>query len=317
MYSVIVCVGPGEKELFRLKELLGSLILHEPDPLEQLIVVDDVAEPRGLAETVFELIPAAQCSVLRNPRNSQGDPWRGGLTANTLLAFGEGLASTRRSGYFLRLDPDSLIIAPFHTRISEFFAKHPRCGVVGSCYRTDLRGQPTARSTWEPRLRKLHRWVRMRRNPFWHVEHALFGPRREVRKIISAALSASKTGKVQGYRLGSNAQGGGFAIRRELLSDLLSREWLNGWTWIDSEIADDPALSLLATAAGWEVEDFNRPGEVFGVQYKGLSGTPEDLVAARYSIVHSLKCPSWENELQLRESFKRLTCSTPGGDRAT
>ena len=188
--------------------------------------------------------------------------------------------------------------------------------MVGSCYRTDLRGQPTARSTWEPRLRKLHRWVRIRRNPFLHLEHALFGPRREVRKIISAALSASKTGKVQEYRLGSNAQGGGFAIRRELLSDLRSRGRLNGWTWIDSEIADDPALSLLATAAGWEVEDFNRPGEVFGVQYKGLSGTPEDLVAARYSIVHSLKCPSWENELQLRESFRRLTCSTPSGDRA-
>jgi hypothetical protein len=315
MYSAIVCVGPGEKELFRLKELLKSLVLHEPHSLERLIIVDDVTEGRGLTEVVFNLLPTEKCLVLRNPRRSQGDSWRGGITANTLFALIEGLVSATRSVYFLRLDTDSLVIAPFHARISEFFAKHPRCGVVGSCYRTDLRGQPTARSTWEPRLRKLHRWVRMRRKPFWHFEHALFGPRREIRKIISAALLAPQTGKVQEYRLGNCAQGGGFAVRQELLSDLRDRGWLNGWIWVDTDIGEDSVLSLLATAAGWNVEDFNQPGEVFGVQYQGLSGTPEDLVAARYSIVHSLKSLSWENELQLRESFRRLTCSTPTGDR--
>ncbi|PYK39435.1 MAG: hypothetical protein DME49_03955 [Verrucomicrobia bacterium] len=106
-------------------------------------------------------------------------------------------------------------------------------------------------------------------------------------------------------------------MRRELLNDLRSRGWLNGRIWLETEIGDDVVLSLLATAAGWEVEDFNRPGEVFGVQYQGLSGTPEELVAAGYGIVHSLKSGSWENELQLRESFRRLTCSTPGGDRAS
>jgi hypothetical protein len=306
MYSAIVCVGPGEKELFRLKELLESLILNESDALERLIIVDDVAEARGLAEAVFELVPAAKCSILQNPRRSQGDAWRGGLTANTLFAFAEGLASTSRSGYFLRLDPDSLIIAPFHRRINEFFATHSRCGVVGSCYRIDLRGRPTAHSTWEPRLRKLHRWVRLRRKPVWHIEHALFGSRREIRKIVSAALSASRTGQVHGYRLGACAQGGGFAVRRELLNDLRNHGWLNGWVWVDTEITDDPVLSLLATAAGWNVEDFNQPGEVFGVQYQGLCGPPEDLVVAGYGIVHSLKSGGWEQELQLRESFRRL-----------
>lgn len=314
MYSAIVCVGPGERELFRLRELLKSLVIHESGFLERLIVVDDVANARGLEETVSETVPAAKCSVLRNPRHSRGDVWRGGITANTLFAFTEGVAASTHSAYFLRLDPDSLIIAPFHARIKTFFARHSRCGVVGSCYRKDLCGQPTGRSTWEPRLRKLHRRVRMRRNPFWHVEHALFGPRREVRKIISAALSASKTGKVQGYRLGSNAQGGGFAIRWELLNDLRRRGWLNGWPWVDTEITDDPVLSLLATAAGWDVEDFNQPGEVFGVQHQGLAGTPEELVATGYSIVHSLKSGSWEEELRLRQSFKRLVCAPFVGD---
>ncbi len=309
MYSTVVCVGPGEKELFRLRELLRSLILHEAHSLERLIVVDDVTKARGLEETVVNLVPAAKCSVLRNPRRSQGDPWRGGITVNTLFAFAGGLASTTRSTYFLRVDPDSLIVGPFHARISEFFAKHARCGVVGSCYRIDLHGQPTAPSTWEPRLKKLHRRLRIRRNPFWHVEHAFVGSRREVRKIISTALSASRTGKVCGYRLGSCAQGGGFAVRRELLDDLRNRGWLNGWAWVDTEITDDPVLSLLATAAGWEVRDFNQPGQVFGVQYRGLSGTPEELVARGYGIVHSLKSATWERELDLRETFSRLTCA--------
>ena len=317
MYSAIVCVGPGEKELFRLRELLKSLVLHESRFLERLIVVDDATEKRELSETILDLVPAAQCLVLHNPRRSQGDAWRGGLTVNTLFAMAEGLASTTRSEYFLRLDTDSLITAPFFARVREFFAQHAGCGVVGSCYRIDLCGQPTPRSTWEPRLRKLHRWIRIRRNPFLHLEHSLFDSRREVREIISAALSASTSGKVHGYRLGSNAQGGGFAMRRELLNDLRSRGWLNGRIWLETEIGDDVVLSLLATAAGWEVEDFNRPGEVFGVQYQGLSGTPEELVAAGYGIVHSLKSGSWENELQLRESFRRLTCSTPGSDRAS
>jgi hypothetical protein len=314
MYSVIVSVGSGEKELSRLKGLLKSLILHEPEALEQLIVVDDVPEGRGLTEVVFDLCPAEKCLVLRNPRRSQGDSWRGGITANALFALTEGLVSATRSAYFLRLDTDSLVIAPFHARISQFFAKHAHCGVAGSCYRVDLNGQPTAPSTWEPPLRKLHRCVRMRRKPFWHFEHALFGPRREIRKMISAALLAPKTGKVQEYRLGNCAQGGGFAVRQELLSDLRDRGWLNGWLWVDTDIGEDSVLSLLATAAGWEVEDFNQPGEVFGVQYQGLFAIPEKLVAAGYGIVHSLKSPNWEDELQLRESFTRLAFSTPQRD---
>ena len=304
-YAAVVCVGPGEHEMGRLADLVTSLVRFEAASLARLVVVDDVPEARNFAGIAQEL-PAGRLQVLHNARRSRGDGWSGGLAANTVFGLAAAGAG-RHCAYVLKLDTDSLVIAPFHERLLHFFREDAGCGVAGSCYAVDLHGHPTPPSTWIVNLAKWQRPLRLRRNPYPRLEQGLVGVNGQIRRMISTALTV---GTPAGYCLGNCAQGGGYAVRRETLDTLQNRGWLEGTWWSRTDLGEDVVVSLLATAAGWRIRDFNQPGEVFGVRFRGLNGPPATLKARGYAIIHSLKCADWESEQSLREQFRASTDCT-------
>ena len=298
-YAAVVCVGPGDREMPRLVDLVASLVRYEAAALQRLVLVDDAHAARDFGE-IRALLPAGCLRVLHNPRRSRGNGWFGGLPANTVF----GVAAAKEDAaalYVLKLDTDSLVVAPFHQRLTRFFQDHAACGVVGSCHAVDLHGWETAPSTWIVNLNKWLHPLSLRRKPLPRLEQAFFGINRQICRIIRMALEA---GALTGYRLGNCAQGGGCAIQREMLAGLWERGWLDESWWPRTDLTKDVVVSLLAAASGWFVRDFKPPGEVFGVQFRGLAFPPETLLARGYRIVHSLKCAHWEEEQALRSRLR-------------
>jgi len=56
---------------------------------------------------------------------------------------------------------------------------------------------------------------------------------------------------------------------------------------------------MLCYAAGFKPKGYNQPGEVFGVQYKGLPAPLPELKEAGFAIVHSIKGDSRYTEAEI------------------
>jgi hypothetical protein len=202
--------------------------------------------------------------------------------------------------FVLKLDTDSVVIGPFLERIMECFYASRDVGLLGSCFRYDLIGNPVPPSTWKGNLTKHKNLVRLRRRPFPRIEFSFWGRKRARRLLLLQALR-------NGWPLGACAQGGGYAVRRELFDVC----WANGWLaddllWLDTDLGEDVVSSLLCFAAGFQVADLNGPNGVFGVQSQGLGLSLEQFTAHRHSILHSVKMKNWEDELALRRRIKSM-----------
>jgi hypothetical protein len=298
-FSVVIAVGPGDREFVRLEDVLEGLLAVEAENLISIVIVDD-SMGRWDYSTLRETSSHPSIMTVVSPRAGRGDWWRGGLTTNILFGMKTALQSSQTS-FVLKLDTDSFVIGPVFERLRAFFSNHPEVGVVGSCYQYDLNGAAMAPSTWKINLKKHAKLFRLRRNPIPHVEHALFGRKAIIRKLLLRALANQ-------WDWGANAQGGGYAVSRSLLqhwqkSSILSDDLL----WVDTDLTEDVVVSLLCLAAGMRVADFNQIGGVFGVQYRGLGFSVEELFRRRYGVIHSTKIDNLEQEQELRKRLLALT----------
>jgi hypothetical protein len=118
--AVIVPVGPRPLELERLVDLADSLAAYEPGP-GWLVMVDDVAVPRGLDRLVgprlsgrSQLAPVS----LHHRRNDQVTGFRhgGGLCSSVLMAL-QWVQANTDARVTLKLDTDSLVIGHARERL--------------------------------------------------------------------------------------------------------------------------------------------------------------------------------------------------------
>jgi hypothetical protein len=298
-FSVVIAVGPGDREFARLEDVLEGLLAVEAENLINIVIVDDSMgrwDYSALRETSFH----ASIKTVVSPRAGRGDGWRGGLVTNTLFGMKAALQSSQIS-FVLKLDTDSFIIGPVFEKLSDFFSTHPGIGVAGSCYQYDLHGAPVAPSTWKVNLKKHAKLFRLRRNPYPHIEQALFGRKASIRKLLLRALATR-------WDWGACAQGGGYAVSSGLLQYWQERSILSDdLLWLDTDLGEDVVVSLLCFAAGMRVADFNQTGGVFGVQYRGLGLSIEELFRRGYGVIHSTKIDDWEEERELRKRLLALT----------
>lgn len=292
-FSIVIAVGPSPSEVHRLQDILDGVRRHERSSIHECILIDDGRGALPLASFSDEH-PFVR--VLPSFREGKGDSWRGGLSTNIVNGISHAFREPEVS-FVVKLDTDSLVVAPFSEQISRAMRMLPRVGIFGSCYRFDPAGCKVPASTWQRNLHKLARLWRFRRNPIPHLEFALWGRRRTVRRLIVRALQ-------RGWALGSCAQGGGYAVTRQLFEQCaeLNRS-SDTQLWRDFELTEDVVMSMLCYASGMEVKDLNQPNEPFGVVYKGLAAPPDDLIRRNYSIIHSTKCESWAAESALRSKL--------------
>jgi hypothetical protein len=63
-------------------------------------------------------------------------------------------------------------------------------------------------------------------------------------------------------------------------------------------------MGLLTVAAGYHIADFGRPADPIALAWKGLPAHPEELLARKKLVTHSVR--SWESleESQIRNFFR-------------
>jgi hypothetical protein len=295
-FSVVLAVGPGAVERARLSDLLATLAAFEAKALREIIIVDDGA---GLTRADFYGHPAhlLPLRIESSRRVGRGCHWRGGLATNIFWGFKQ---AWRQSGshFLLKLDTDSLILRPCSSQIfAKFSSSNAKIGILGSCFLQNLHGDERPPSTWQVNLAKWMKRVRLRRNPFPHIETAIFGRNKRIRELILRALE-------NGWPLGQCAQGGGYAVGARLLATWSRAGYLDDdFLWLHTDLTEDVISALLCYAAGHEISDFNSLGDPFGVQYRGLGFSVPDLFAREYGIVHSVKMPNLELERELRREL--------------
>ena len=299
-FSAVVPLASGDLSLQRLRDLVDCLFHFEPE-IAELVIVDDQVPPRGFNDLAIP--PSCRLGVLPNPRRGRGNGWLGGTAAASIAAF-SWLQQNSQCDFAVKIDSDTLVIAPFASKIAAGFAAQPDAFLLGSSTKTPNRvyDRPEDFSV-APGLRKLQRsltiWRRTAKGPWPRLQCGFFGADRKRKFLIDRAVA-------NGYRLGAHCQGGAYAISRRGLNELAAIGALSDpllWLW--TPCACDTAVTLSVFACGGRAGDLNEDQQPFGVIARGLPDTPERLVERGFSLIHSVKDFQGVKEQDTREFFRQ------------
>jgi hypothetical protein len=209
------------------------------------------------------------------------------------------------------MDSDSLVIRTFSEKLQTFIETNHCIGTVGtlgkSCRRSS-RSFDVDRKLAEFIPHALR--IGLSENPFAGDERTLVekcGITTELQqtefrrlcKLLAPLLSKPYTG--------THCQGGAYAISEEMKSRLASSGILEDPSlWLELEFAEDQMMGMLSVLVDLEPTDCSAPGEIFGVQSRGLAYPLPEMLAYGYSIIHSVKNDERHPESDIREWFRNL-----------
>jgi hypothetical protein len=309
-FAVMVHVGPGRQELPRLVDLLDSLFHFEPS-IPWLILVDDRNShgPIPLAR-----VPAS-CTVLRirNPKQSSRFPHEGGLCVGSMAGFAAILRQTD-ADFVVKVDTDSLIIAPFCSSIGGHFDTHSEVGMAGSLGVSCDPASHLYRFTKAARtsLVLMHRVVERLQQQYPEpptqpisIQTGFANIHLEPEQTRAAYRMSGILAKIAHWpSVGEFLHGGGYALSRRALEAIEAHGFLaEPLLWRDMRLGEDLLTSVCMQAAGCELANLSGEGEPFAVQQFGLPYPPEQLIRRGHSIVHSIKNSPHLSEADLRTWF--------------
>jgi len=300
-FSVLIPVGPHEREIGRCADVLESLTRFEKGQVAQGVIMDDTLVPRP---ELAALAKGAGFPVahLINPRRGRGSGWLAGLTAGVLTSLDHLAAQGATGDFVLKLDTDALLVRPCSEQIARQFAAAPKCAMIGA-----YRNFPHRPRDWAverepaPAIEKLMRpftiWRRTHQ-PWPRLQWTLFRRDRTIRRLIIDALLA-------GYVLGEYCVGGAYALRGATVTAMRASGFFRDpLQWLPTPLGEDVVVSLLVKRLGQGIEDAVTPGEVFGVGNPTLPFAPQEMLAKGYGIVHPVNHRQEWGEEEMRKVFK-------------
>jgi hypothetical protein len=272
-------VGPNDSEA--AFDTLASA-LYYLDPSRIIVVIDDTGGAPGFGQRVSEL--SHDIVVLPSPPRSSGG--LGGLWVKIAVGY-QWLLQRYKPEIILRLDVDALIIGSgIEEHATREFDQDPKVGLLGS-WRTDASGTPR---DWS--------WVAWR----LHSEAGLRGLRypsrwQRLRQLLAVA-------KQHDYVDGEHVLGGSYIHSFRAADDMCARGWFDQPYFATSLLGEDHIMSLLTVAAGYRIADFGGPEDPLALKWRGLPAHPEELLANKKLVTHSVR--SWENmtEDEIRGIFR-------------
>jgi hypothetical protein len=277
--GVVLPVGPKDTEA--ALDTLSSA-LYYLDESRIIVVVDDSGKHREFAAKVREL--SAEIVVLPAPPRAPGG--FGGLWVKIASGY-QWLLEHYHPDIILRLDADALIIgAGLEDCASREFAENPQVGLLGS-YRTDPNGRVRDWS-WAARRLNIETGTRGLRHP-----------RRWRRLRLFATLAAQ-----HGYIDGEHVLGGGYIHSFDAAYAIYVKGWFNQPCFGTSKLGEDHIMGLLAVAAGYRIADFARPDDPMAVKWRGLPSHPDELLANKKLVTHSVRAWGTLNEADIRAIFR-------------
>src|SRR5262249_60135385 len=101
------------------------------------------------------------------------------------------------------------------------------------------------------------------------------------------------------------ALGAAYLLRPRALREIDRRGWLD-LPLEASAAGEDHLTALLTVAAGYRLGDFGGPDDPLALRWQGLPLAPEDLVARRKLVTHSVRGP---HEEAIRAFFRERRAS--------
>jgi hypothetical protein len=277
--GVVLPVGPNDPEA-ALDTLASAL--YYLDQSRIIVVVDDTGGDPGFGRRVSELSP--DIVVLPSPPRSAGG--LGGLWVKIAAGY-QCLLEKYEPAIILRLDADALIIGSgIEECAAREFDQDPEIGLLGS-YRVDATG---GQRDWT--------WAARR----FHFEAGVWGLRHPARWLRLRELLA--LARRHDYTEGEHALGGSYIHSFRAADDIYARGWFRQPSLATSLLGEDQIMGLLTVAAGYRIGDFGRPEDPMALKWRGLPAHPEDLLANKKLVTHSVR--SWEDlkEDEIRGIFR-------------
>lgn len=277
--GVVVPVGP--KDVEAALDTLASA-LYYLDESRIIVAVDDTGRHQEFAARVRALAP--EIVVLPAPPRAPGG--FGGLWVKIACGY-QWLLERYQPDVVLRLDTDALIIGPgLEDCAVREFAENPETGLLGA-HRIDPNGQPRDWS-WAARRLNIETGTRGMRHPRrWRL----------LRRFTALA-------RQHGYVDGEHALGGGYIHSFEAADNLFQRGWFGQPCLASSKLGEDHLMGLLSVAAGYRIADFSRPDDPMAVKWRGLPSHPDELLANKKLVTHSVRSWGALGEAEIRAIFR-------------
>jgi glycosyltransferase involved in cell wall biosynthesis len=283
---VVIPIGPSEV----LEHVLDTIesVTHYTGSATRIIVVDDSAKDTGAV--IRARVPCV-LDVVKTPRN-QG--LHGGLYLTLSLAYRHALANYDFK-VLLKLDSDALVIGERpEVDAIRFFEQHPEAGLIG------LYGHGTQPDVDD------HHWSKSRLLEEACGRSFLRDPIRgfSLRRLIRQA-------RIHGFRPGDYVFGGSYFMSARCLRRLAEMKLLSRPELGRSMLEEDHIFGLLVKAAAVGLADFSTGDHPTALEVKRLPCAPEELVARKKKITHSVR--RWEQlgEAEIRSFFRQVRISGP------
>lgn len=299
-FAVVVASGPSKVEDARFRDLVDSVRCFEPSECVGIVMIDDGDRDSRFLETLPPYPPVFR---IRNPRKGRGNAWTGGHTVGIVAGY-SFVDAHLDPEYILKLDSDALVIAPFHSALSERFRADGRIGLLGAHLHRDFPSQSGSAEYWGRQIRKSSNPLSITRQPGLEIRLNLGPAGGKLRFLLRQAYKS-------GYSLGESCQGGAYALRAEALHSMRTLGmFAPPLRFLGLQLTEDILFSLAVRAAGFELRDLNDSGEVFGVAWKGLLASPAELLRQGRSIIHSVKSSEGLDEKNIRHYFREERART-------
>lgn len=302
--GIVIPVGPGDEEFARVSDVVDSILWNEPLARHIVLVDDNTGDSRE--RSFLNIHESDRMIVIDNPRSGRGDGYTGGMAVGVLAGI-RWLWTRTTVDVVVKMDTDSLVIGPFYERVRTVFAENPNAGMLGSCRYT-----PRGEARRIDIVSEEKHWGKFKQRLVWRrqdIIRSLFGEYALVRKVLVRAVK-------NGYQLGEHCQGGGYALSRKLVDQIGSLGYLDAiMQWLFVPATEDRVVGAMVRSVDMELLDFNKRDEVFGVKFRGLPYTPDELLVRNFAIIHSVKGETRSDEARIREYFRkhRHTKGVQGG----
>ncbi len=291
-FVYVIPLGSSALDRHRCADLLDSIRCCEPTAAHTYLV-NDGNDDRALRRLLE--VSGLGGSVVATPGAGRGLHWSDRLTVGLSHTYRRVLRDFPDHSV-CRLDTDALIVRPFGEAAARIFAADPQVGLIGS---SGLFGGGRHLGRWWARqARQLtRRLVRWHRPPYFRQN--LVGVNGLMRRhaLRAAAL---------GHSLGTAVCGGGYLFRAEAIRAVFS---LPGTDRLAERsqiaVAEEVLHSILTCAAGYRLEIQDKPGDPFGIAWRGLpGGSLREVWERGNAIIHSVKTHGGFNEGSTRDFFR-------------
>jgi hypothetical protein len=277
--AVVLPVGPQDAEA--AFDTLASA-LYYLDESKVIVAVDDTGEHTEFGKRAEDLSPDI-VALPAPPRAPGGD---GGLWVKIAAGY-QWVLERYEPDIILRLDADALIIgAGIEDRAAEKFSADQTAGLLGAC-RVSPDG--TQRDwSWAARRVRIEAGARGLRYP---------ARRTRLRRLLALA-------RKHDYVAGEHALGGSYIHSLRAADDIYARGWFGETSLATSRLGEDHIMGLVTVASGFHIADFGGPDDPMSLEWKHLPAHPDDLLARKKLVTHSVRAWDGLTEPEIRGIFR-------------